>query len=431
MIRLGSARDIRYESLMVEDSEIYQSGLKQIEQVAQILKLDGGLVEFLKHPRKVIQVAVPVKMDDGNVRVFIGYRVQHNFARGPYKGGIRYHPEVSLDDIKALAMLMTWKCAVLNIPFGGAKGGVACPIKEFSQGEKERLTRRFTAMIADDIGPDKDIPAPDMYTDAQTMAWIMDTYSMLKGYMAPAVVTGKPVECGGSPGRTAATGFGVVVCALEAMKQNGMRLTGSAVAVQGFGNVGYHAARIISGLGAKVVALSDSKGGIYSADGLDLEAVAKHKEDTGTVQNLKGVKTITNEELLTTECDILLPCAMENQITGKNAADIKAAIISEGANGPTTPDADVLLDKKKIFVVPDILANAGGVTVSYYEWVQNQQRESWTEGEIHKKLEERMVGAFNDVLEVSKKRNVNMRNAAYILAVGRVADAMGKLGLFP
>lgn len=416
---------------MVENSEIYRSAVKQLEQVAEILKLDKGLVEFLKHPRKIIQVAVPVKMDNGKVRVFTGYRVQHNFARGPYKGGIRYHPEVSLDDVKALAMLMTWKCAVLNIPFGGAKGGVACPIKEFSEAEKERLTRRFTAMIADDIGPDKDIPAPDMYTDPQTMAWIMDTYSTLKGYMAPAVVTGKPVECGGSPGRSAATGYGVVICALEAMKLRGIKLTGSTVAVQGFGNVGHHAAAIISHLGAKVVAVSDSKGGIYSADGLDIEAVANYKEDNGTVQGFRGTKSITNEELLALKCDALLPCAMENQLTGKNASNVKASIISEGANSPTTPDADVTLEKKNVFVVPDILANAGGVTVSYYEWVQNQQRESWTERDIQKKLEQRMVAAFNDVMEISKKYKVSMRMGAYILAVGRVADAMKKLGLFP
>jgi glutamate dehydrogenase (NAD(P)+) len=416
---------------LAENSGIYQSAIKQLEDAAKILELDEGIVEFLKYPRKLIQVAVPVKMDNGKVRVFTGYRVQHNFARGPYKGGIRYHPEVSLDDVKALAMLMTWKCAVLNIPFGGAKGGVACPIKEFSEAEKERLTRRFTTMIVDDIGPDKDIPAPDMYTDAQTMAWIMDTYSTLKGYMAPAVVTGKPVECGGSPGRKAATGYGVAVCAIEALKHRGMKLTGSTIAVQGFGNVGYHAAAIMSNLGAKVIAVSDSKGGIYSSDGLDIEAVAKYKEDNDSVQGFKKSKAITNEELLALKCDALLPCAMENQITRKTAPNVKARIISEGANNPTTPNGDVILDKKKIFVVPDILANAGGVTVSYYEWIQNQQRESWTEREIQNKLEQRMVAAFNDVLETSKKYKVSMRMGAYILAVGRVADAMKKLGLFP
>ena len=416
---------------MAENSEIYESAIKQLEDVAKILKLDEELVEFLKYPRKVIQVAVPVKMDNGKIRVFTGYRVQHNFARGPYKGGIRYHPDVSLDDVKALAMLMTWKCAVLNIPFGGAKGGVACPIKEFSIGEKERLTRRFTAMLADDIGPDKDIPAPDMYTDAQTMAWIMDTYSTLKGYMAPAVVTGKPLECGGSPGRNAATGYSVAICAVEALKHGRIKLTGSTVAVQGFGNVGYHAAAIMSTLGSKVVAVSDSKGGIYSSDGLDIGAVSKYKEDAGSVQGFKGSKAITNEELLALKCDALLPCAMENQLTRKNASNVKASIISEGANSPTTPGADAILDKNNIFVVPDILANAGGVTVSYYEWVQNQQREGWTERDIHEKLEQKMVAAFNDVLEISKKYNVNMRKGAYILAVGRVADAMKKLGLFP
>ncbi len=416
---------------MAENSGLYESAVKQLEDVAEILRLDGGLVEFLKHPRKIIQVAIPVKMDDGKIRVFTGYRVQHNFARGPYKGGIRYHPEVSLDDVKALAMLMTWKCAVLNIPFGGAKGGVACPIKEFSEGEKERLTRRFTAMIADDIGPDKDIPAPDMYTDAQTMAWIMDTYSTLKGHMAPAVVTGKPLECGGSPGRKAATGYGVVVCTIEALKHIGIKLTGSSVAVQGFGNVGYHAATIMSDLGSKVIAVSDSRGGIYSADGLDIKAVAKYKDDADSVQGFRGSKAITNEELLGLKCDALLPCAMEHQLTKKNASKIKASIISEGANSPTTPDADVIFDRMNVFVVPDILANAGGVTVSYYEWVQNHQREGWTERDIHKKLEQKMVAAFNDVLEISKKYKVNMRTGAYILAVGRVADAMKKLGLFP
>jgi glutamate dehydrogenase (NAD(P)+) len=416
---------------LAENSEIYESAIKQLEDVAEILELDEGLVEFLKYPRRIIQVAVPVRMDDGKIRVFTGYRVQHNLARGPYKGGIRYHPDISLDDVNALAMLMTWKCAVLNIPFGGAKGGVACPIKEFSEGEKERLTRRFTAMIADDIGPDKDIPAPDMYTDAQTMAWIMDTYSTFKGYMVPAVVTGKPLECGGSPGRNAATGYGVAVCTIEALKHREIKLTGSTVAVQGFGNVGYHAAAIMSNLGSKIVAVSDSKGGIYSSDGLDIEAIAEYKENAGSVQGFKKSKAITNEELLALRCDILLPCAMENQINKKTASNVKARIISEGANSPTTPDADIILDKKKVFVVPDILANAGGVTVSYYEWVQNQQRESWTEKDIHKKLEQKMVAAFNDVLGISKKYRVSMRMGAYILAVGRVADAMKKLGLFP
>jgi glutamate dehydrogenase/leucine dehydrogenase len=405
--------------------------IEQLERAAEKLKLDPGVLELLKHPRRVIIVSVPVKMDDGTIKVFTGYRVQHNPWRGPYKGGIRYHPDVDLDEVKALAMWMTWKCAVLDIPYGGAKGGVVCNPKQMSKNELERLTRRYTTMILDDIGPYRDVPAPDVYTDAQTMAWIMDTYSQIKGYSVPEVVTGKPVSVGGSPGRAGATGRGVAIVAREAAKYLGIRMKNATVAVQGYGNVGSYTARVLKDMGCKIIAVSDSKGGAYNPNGFDPYKILAFKKETGTVVGFKGTKKITNEELLELNCDILVPAALENQITKENADNIKARIISEGANGPTTPEADDILCEKKILAIPDILANAGGVTVSYFEWVQNLHREQWTEEEVNKKLEAKMVKAFHDVLEASKKDEVNMRTAAYMLGVGRVAEAYNKLGLFP
>ncbi|MEM2915136.1 MAG: Glu/Leu/Phe/Val dehydrogenase [Candidatus Bathyarchaeia archaeon] len=409
----------------------YQAAVKQLEIVAEKLKLSKDVVEILKHPRKIVTVSLPVRMDDGKIKVFTGYRVQHNPFRGPYKGGIRYHWKVDLDEVKALAMWMTWKTAVMDIPYGGAKGGIVCNPKEMSQGELERLTRRYTTMLIDEFGPYKDVPAPDVYTNPQTMAWIMDTYSAIKGYSVPEVVTGKPISLGGSLGRDKATGRGVAICAREAMKKLGTNIKNATVAVQGYGNVGMFGAIIAAEMGAKIIAISDSKGGIFNANGIDPVKIAEFKNKTGSVVGFKDSKQITNEELLEVKCDILIPAALEGQITAKNAGNIKAKVISEGANGPTTPEADKILYKNKVLVVPDILANAGGVTCSYFEWLQNLHRERWTEEEVYEKLDKKMVTAFNDVYELSQREKVDMRTAAMMLAVGRVADAFEKAGLFP
>ncbi|MBS7655739.1 Glu/Leu/Phe/Val dehydrogenase [Candidatus Bathyarchaeota archaeon] len=409
----------------------FEEAVKQIEKVSKRIGVNEDIIEELKHPRRILIVSVPVRMDDGKIKVFTGYRVQHNMWRGPYKGGIRYHPSVDLDEVKALAMWMTFKTAVVDIPYGGAKGGVVCDPKKLSKGEIERLTRRYTAMIMDEIGPFKDVPAPDMGTDAQTMAWIMDTYSSLKGYAVPEVVTGKPVELGGSYGREAATGRGVAICAREAAKHLGLKLKEATVAVQGYGNVGFWTAKILNEMGCKIIAVSDSKGGILNLKGLNPDEVKEHKKKTGSVIGFNGSEAINNEEILEIDCDILVPAAMENVITRENANRIKAKIISEGANGPTTPEADDILYNKRILAVPDILANSGGVTVSYFEWVQNLNRDRWSEEEVNRRLEERMVKAFKEVLEISEREKVSMRTAAYMLAINRVVDAHVKLGLFP
>jgi glutamate dehydrogenase/leucine dehydrogenase len=401
----------------------YEVAIKQLENAAKLINLESEIVEILKKPQKIIIVNVPVLMDDGSVKVFTGYRVQHNNFRGPYKGGIRYHPDVNLDEVTALAMWMTWKCAVLDVPFGGGKGGIACPIKYMSVREKERMTRRFIDMIANEIGPDIDIPAPDVYTDAQTMAWIFDEYSKLKGYPAYGVVTGKPVELGGSEGRKEATGYGVAACVKEATKQLGLDINSATVAIQGFGNVGYYAAEKLYEYGFKIIAVSDSQGGVYIKEGINPKELLEYKNKTGSVIGFKDTKKISNEALLTSEADILIPAALENQITGANADKIKAKIIVEGANGPTTPEADEILFKKKVLVVPDILANAGGVTVSYFEWVQNMQRFKWSKEEVLKRMEEKMVKAFYDVLLLSEKLKVDMRTAALTLALQRTAEA--------
>ncbi|MEM2842747.1 MAG: Glu/Leu/Phe/Val dehydrogenase [Candidatus Bathyarchaeia archaeon] len=409
----------------------FEEAVKQIEKVSKRIGVNEDIIEELKHPRRILIVSVPVRMDDGKIKVFTGYRVQHNMWRGPYKGGIRYHPSVDLDEVKALAMWMTFKTAVVDIPYGGAKGGVVCDPKKLSKGEIERLTRRYTAMIMDEIGPFKDVPAPDMGTDAQTMAWIMDTYSSLKGYAVPEVVTGKPVELGGSYGREAATGRGVAICAREAAKHLGLKLKEATVAVQGYGNVGFWTAKILNEMGCKIIAVSDSKGGILNLKGLNPDEVKEHKKKTGSVIGFNGSEAINNEEILEIDCDILVPAAMENVITRENANRIKAKIISEGANGPTTPEADDILYNKRILAIPDILANSGGVTVSYFEWVQNLNRDRWSEEEVNRRLEERMVKAFKEVLEISEREKVSMRTAAYMLAINRVVDAHVKLGLFP
>ena len=405
--------------------------LEQLRIVADKMDLDPGIHEFLKHPKRSLIVSVPVRRDNGEIIVFMGCRVQHNDARGPYKGGIRYHPNVTLDEVTALSMWMTWKCAVVDIPYGGAKGGVACNPKELSKKEIESITRRFTTMLFEVIGPYQDVPAPDVYTDGQTMAWIMDTYSQYKGYRVPEVVTGKPLIVGGSEGRVEATSLGVVFCIREATKRLNMNLKGATVAVQGFGNVGWNAANILHNMGCKIVALSDSKGGIYNTNGINPKKVYEYKEKTSSVVNFEGTKSVTNEELLEVKCDILVPAALENQITKASVDRVKAKIVAEGANGPTTPEADRALFEKGIFLIPDILANSGGVASSYFEWVQNLTREHWTLEDTNRKLEVKMVKAFNDVYDLSKKHKTDMRNGALILGVGRVAEAIRILGLWP
>jgi glutamate dehydrogenase (NAD(P)+) len=405
--------------------------LTQLRLASDKLNLDSGLHRMLSHPKRSIIVSMDIHLDDGSVGVFDGIRVQHWDARGPYKGGIRYTPTVNLDEVTALAMLMTWKCAIADIPFGGAKGGICVDTKKLSQLELERLTRRYVSLMAEYLGPHIDIPAPDMYTDAQTMAWIMDTYSQLKGYRIPESATGKPVEVGGSWGRTEATGRGVIHCVKQAATNQGLKLSGATVAIQGFGNVGYHAAVAAQELGCKVVAVSDSKGGIYNADGLNPQDVLGHKEKTGSVLGYEGSKNITNEELLELQCDILIPAALENQITAKNADGIRAKMVAEAANGPTTPEADRILFEKDICLIPDILANSGGVTVSYFEWVQNLTREQWPLEVVNRKLEEKMTKAFNDVEAVVAREESDMRTGALMLGVGRVANAIKTLGLWP
>ncbi|MER3601909.1 MAG: glutamate dehydrogenase [Nitrososphaerota archaeon] len=409
----------------------YENALKQLEQVASLIGLDPGIHEYLKVPKRIIEVAVPVRLDSGEIKVFVGYRVQHNDARGPYKGGIRYHPQVDLNEVKALAMWMTWKCALLDLPFGGAKGGVNCNPKELSPSELERVTRRYIASIIDVIGPYRDIPAPDVYTDAQVMAWIMDTYSQMRGYLAPEVVTGKPIEVGGSYVREKATGLGGFFIAREAARQLNMSLKGATVAIQGFGNVGSNLALYLHEAGAKIVAVADSKGAAYSPQGLDPVRLLEYKKSSGSVVGFPGSQTIPEDELFALDVDILAPAALENQLTAKNAGKVKAKVVIEMANGPTTPEADAILAKNGVLVIPDILANAGGVTVSYLEWVQNLTRERWEEQRIVAELERRMVKSFRDTAEMAKKYNATMRMGALGLAVQRVADAIKSLGVWP
>jgi glutamate dehydrogenase (NAD(P)+) len=404
---------------------------EQLKIAVEKLKIDSGIHEILKNPKRSINVSVTIKMDDCTIGVFKGVRVQHWDVKGPFKGGIRYHPNVTLNDVAALAMWMTWKCAIAELPYGGAKGGICCNPKKMSKGELERLTRRYVSLIFDYLGPHRDIPAPDVYTNEQTMAWIMDTYSQLRGYSVPESVTGKPVEIGGSEGRKCATSLGLAFCTKKAAKILKLNLKNATVAIQGYGNVGYNAASIMHNLGCKVIAVSDSSGGIYCRDGVLPSEVQTHKKKTGSVVNYKTCTNITNEELLQTKCDVLIPAALQNQITKENADEIRAKIVAEGANGPTTPEADKALCEKGVFVIPDILANSGGVTVSYFEWVQNLTREHWTLREVNKKLENKITKSFSDVYKLSKKEESDMRTAALMLGVGRVAHAIGTLGLWP
>jgi glutamate dehydrogenase (NAD(P)+) len=410
---------------------LFDVAVAQFQIAAETMGLDDNLRRVLSVCAREYTVNFPVQMDDGSIRIFRGHRVQHNIARGPAKGGIRYHQDVTVDEVKALAMWMTWKCAVVGIPFGGGKGGVTVDPKQLSLSELENLTRRYTAEISVLIGPNKDIPAPDVNTNPQVMAWVMDTYSMHAGYSIPGVVTGKPLNIGGSEGRIEATGRGTVYAIASAAKLRDFDLSNARVVVQGFGNAGSVAANLIARLGASVVAVSDSTGGIYNPNGLDVRAVIRHKQETGTVGGFRDADPVGNAELLTLPCDILIPAALEKQISAANADDIKASIIAEAANGPTSPEADEILYDRGIFVIPDILANAGGVTVSYFEWVQALQAFSWTESEVNSRLRHIMQKAFNDVQGTAEKYGVNMRTAALITAVQRVAEATTIRGIYP
>src|SRR5580700_5016522 len=414
-----------------EDLNPYRISQIQFDIAAEYLKLDPGLRQILRTPKRVLEVSIPTKMDNGQIKVFTGFRVQHNVARGPAKGGIRYHPAVTLDEVKALAMWMTWKTATVNIPFGGAKGGVICDPKRMSKSELERMTRRFAAEILPIIGPEQDIPAPDVYTDSQTMAWIMDTYSMMVGHTTQGVVTGKPLSIGGSAGRDEATARGLVYVVEEACKLKKISLRGASVAIQGFGNAGATAARLFAERKAKIVALSDTRGGVTNSRGIDPIKAIRYKERAATVVGMPGASRISHDELLTMKCDILVPAALENVITLHNAEAIKARIVAEAANGPTTPHADEILARRGITVLPDILANAGGVTVSYFEWVQNQQGLVWEAEEVSARLQKTMVRSFHEMVDTMRKHHVPPRAGAMILAVGRVAEALLVRGLFP
>jgi glutamate dehydrogenase (NAD(P)+) len=413
------------------ETSAYWVALQQFEEAVAVLKLEEGMANYLRHPKRELTVNFPVTMDNGIVEMFTGYRVHHNTVRGPSKGGIRYHPNVDLNEVRALAMWMTWKCAVVNIPYGGAKGGVIVDPSKLSEAELRKLTRRYATEISMFIGPEGDIPAPDVNTNPQTMAWIMDTFSMHKGYSVPAVVTGKPIQIGGSLGRFEATGRGVMFCAREALKAKGKRLADVTVAVQGFGNVGSIAAYLMAGQGAKIVGISDISGGYGNSKGLDMQAVKEWLKTHKTLEGFKGGDKLTQEELLALPCDVLAPCALENQLTAKTAPHVKASIVAEGANGPSTPEADKILEDRGVVIIPDILCNAGGVTVSYFEWVQGLQSFFWTEQEINSRLERIMTEAFEAVMAQAEAYHVGRRVAAQTLAISRVAEAAALRGIYP
>jgi len=419
------------DTVCAEKSDFLAAAIHYVDMAAEKLNLDRGTLKVLKEPKRILSVSVPIRLDDGRVEVFRGYRVQHNLSRGPAKGGIRFHPDVNLEEVTALAMLMTWKCAVVDIPYGGAKGGVVCNPKDLSNGELERLTRRYVSEIGIIIGPEKDIPAPDVNTNPQVMAWIMDTVSMQAGFSVPSVVTGKPLEIGGSQGRNEATGRGVVFAVQEACSRLGMDLACTTAAVQGFGNVGYVAARLLSAMGCRIVAVSDSRGGVHNAGGLNPEDVWAFKQKTGSVEGYPGGTAVSNAGLLETGCDILIPAALENQITVANASSVRARLIAEGANGPISAGADRILQERGIAVIPDILANAGGVVVSYFEWVQGLQHFFWSEEEVNRQLRRRITESFRQVWAVKEECGVSLRVAAYMLAIDKVARAHRLRGLYP
>ena len=413
------------------EKNAYDVALENFDIAADALGLETDVREMIKYPERILMVTLPVRMDNGHVRRFEGYRVQHSTVRGPAKGGIRYHSNVTLDEVKALATWMTWKCGVVNIPFGGGKGGVTCNPKDMTMTELEHLTRRYTSAILPMIGPKQDIPAPDVYTNPQTMAWIMDTYSMTKGYPVPGVVTGKPIALGGSLGRNEATGRGVFYTTRSACEHLHLPVKDARVVVQGFGNAGSIAANLLHGAGCRVIAASDSTGCVYNRAGLDMPKLMLHKEHTGRVSGFPGAEPITSKELLRTECEILIPAALENAIDEDNASGVKAKIIAEAANGPVTPEADRILESKRVFLIPDILCNAGGVTVSYFEWVQDEQHLFWESQDVYNRLERVMKTAFGEVLKIHKDHRVTMRTAANMLGVGRVAEAIKLRGLYP
>ncbi|MFM7468980.1 MAG: Glu/Leu/Phe/Val family dehydrogenase [Vampirovibrionales bacterium] len=411
--------------------ETFLMAQRQLDEVAKLIHLDAGIHERLRYPRKSLIVSVPIKLDNGETRVFTGYRVQHDQTLGPSKGGIRFHQDVSLGEVSALSMWMTWKCSLLHLPYGGAKGGVCCYPEELSNGELERVARRYTAEIVNMIGPEQDIPAPDMYTNEKIMAWIMDTYSIYKGYAVPGVVTGKPISLGGTLGRHEATGRGVAFCVERALKSLEIQKNAPTVAVQGFGNVGSITAKYLHAAGLKVVAVSDVGGGLYQPNGLDIPELLRYVAERRTVAGFPGAEPITNQGLLALEVDVLVPAALANVITAQNAHDIKAKIIAEGANGPVTPEADEILEHAGVFVIPGILANAGGVVVSYFEWVQDTQHLFWQEHEVVEKLYYLMGKSFDDVFAMTQSKKVSPRMAAMMLAVGRVAEAKALRGLYP
>ena len=418
------------ERVPVGDSA-WETALAQLDEVAELMGLAPGVHETLRSPKRALIVAVPFRRDDGSTKVVQGYRVHHNVTRGPAKGGIRYYPGVDLDEVKALAMWMTWKCAIVNIPFGGAKGGVSVDPKNLSRAELERMTRRYASEILPLIGPERDIPAPDMNTNEEIMSWIMDTYSINQGYSVPGVVTGKPVAIGGSRGRAGATSRGVMYMVFSTLRKLGIPIEEASIAIQGYGKVGGFAAQLLHDSGCRVVAVSDVEGGLYRKKGLDPEAINRYKRESGTVVGFPGADAISNDELLEVECDVLIPAAIEGVISSKNADRVKASIIVEAANGPVTFEADKVLNDRGVFLIPDILANAGGVTVSYFEWVQDLQAYFWSEEMINARLKEIMEGAFNDVFKLHKTKGLTMRQAAHWIGVGRVAEAHLTRGLFP
>lgn len=410
--------------IVAEELNPFKIAQAQLEKSAKVLGLDPDVLEMLREPMRTLEVRIPVRMDDGSTKTFTGFRVQYNDARGPTKGGIRFHPDETIDTVKALASWMTWKCSVVGIPYGGGKGGVICNPKELSESELERLSRGYIRAIAQFVSPLKDVPAPDVYTTPQVMAWMMDEYSKIVQYNAPGIITGKPIPVGGSVGRGAATAQGAVYCIREAARVLDMDLSKCTAVIQGYGNAGHHAARLLDEMGVKIIAVSDSKGGVYKEGGIVPSEMYEFKQKTRSVRDFEGAKNITNDELLELECDFLLPSALENQITGANADNIKAKVVAEVANGPVTPEADAIFKKKGIFDIPDFLCNAGGVTVSYFEWVQNQTGLYWTEKEVAERLDRIMTDAFHAVYDTSNEKEIDMRTAAYVLAVARVVESM-------
>ncbi|HKO42146.1 MAG TPA: Glu/Leu/Phe/Val dehydrogenase [Pyrinomonadaceae bacterium] len=414
----------------IKEENPFESMMSRFDRAAQLLNLDPDLYAVMRVPNRELKVYIPTRMDSGRIQVFEGYRVQHNFARGPAKGGIRYSPDVNLDEVRALAAWMTWKCAVVNVPFGGAKGGIVCDPQQMSIGELERMTRRYASELLDFIGPEKDVPAPDMNTNEQTMAWIMDTYSMHARHTVTAVVTGKPIDLGGSSGRREATGRGILFVVEQAAKKFDMVPGNTRVVVQGSGNVGGIGALLMHEAGYKVVAISDVHGGIYNPNGIDIPAALKHLQATRSFEDFPGVDRVTNSELLELPCEVLVPAATENQITSQNAHNIRCKVLAEGANGPTTAAADEILHEKGVFVIPDILANAGGVTVSYFEWVQDRMGYFWRENVVNQRLQESMVASFNDLCRYADQHSVDTRTAAYMLAIDRVAYDTRMRGIY-